>query len=71
MDNIYEILNKIGISVPADKKDEFDKLLLENYRTVNEVKNWKKQKESVILIRISMTRILSREMQILKTCKQS
>ncbi len=39
MDNIYEILNKIGISVPSDKKDEFDKLLLENYKTVNEVKN--------------------------------
>ena len=39
MDNIYEILNKIGISVPVDKKDEFDKLLLENYKTVNEVKN--------------------------------
>ena len=39
MDNIYEILSKIGISVPSDKKDEFDKLLLENYKTVNEVKN--------------------------------
>ena len=39
MDNIYGILNKIGISVPSDKKDEFDKLLLENYKTVNEVKN--------------------------------
>ena len=33
MKNIYEILATFGLEVPADKKDEFDKLWKENYRT--------------------------------------
>lgn len=39
MVNIHEILKKFGISVPADKKEEFDKLMVENYKTVKEVSN--------------------------------
>ena len=39
MVNIYEILKKFDISVPADKKEEFDKLIVENYKTISEVNN--------------------------------
>ena len=37
MKNIHEILKGIGIEVPEDKKEAFDKAVLENYKTVNEV----------------------------------
>lgn len=36
MKNIYEILKGVGITVPEDKKEEFDKLLLDNYKTIKE-----------------------------------
>lgn len=36
MKNIYEILKSIGLEVPDDKKAEFDKAVLENYKTVAE-----------------------------------
>lgn len=39
MENIYEILKSVGIIVPEDKKEEFDKLLNENYKTSAEVNN--------------------------------
>ena len=39
MKNIYEILAGFGLEIPADKKDDFDKLLKENYRTKNEYDN--------------------------------
>lgn len=39
MKNIYEILATFGLEVPADKKDEFDKLWKENYRTKTEYDN--------------------------------
>lgn len=39
MVNIHEILKKFEISIPADKKEEFDKLMVENYKTVKEVIN--------------------------------
>lgn len=39
MTNIYEILKKFDISVPTDKKEEFDKLMVENYKTISEVNN--------------------------------
>ena len=39
MVNIHEILKKFEISIPADKKEEFDKLMVENYKTVKEVSN--------------------------------
>ena len=39
MKNIYEILKNFGITVPEDKKKEFDNLILENYKTIKEVNN--------------------------------
>ena len=37
MKNIYEILKSYGIEIPEDKKETFDKEVLENYKTVKEV----------------------------------
>ena len=37
MKNIHEILKSVGIEVSADKKEAFDKEVLENYKTVSEV----------------------------------
>ena len=37
MKNIYEILKSYGIEIPQDKKEAFDKEVLENYKTVKEV----------------------------------
>lgn len=39
MKNIYEILKNFGITVPEDKKKEFDNLIIENYKTIKEVNN--------------------------------
>lgn len=39
MKNIYEILKNFGITVPEDKKKDFDNLMLENYKTIKEVNN--------------------------------
>lgn len=39
MKNIYEILKNFGITVPDDKKKDFDNLMLENYKTIKEVNN--------------------------------
>lgn len=37
MTNIHEILGSIGLTVPEDKKADFDKAVRENYKTVAEV----------------------------------
>lgn len=37
MKNIYEILKGIGLEIPEDKKETFEKSLNENYKTVAEV----------------------------------
>ena len=37
MKNIYELLKSIGVEVPEDKKESFDKALAENYKTIAEV----------------------------------
>ena len=37
MKNIYEILKSFELTVPEDKKEEFDKALNENYKTISEV----------------------------------
>lgn len=39
MKNIYDILKSFQIEIPADKKDEFEKLLNENYKTISEMSN--------------------------------
>ena len=33
MKNIHTILSEIGITIPEDKKAEFDKAVAENYKT--------------------------------------
>ena len=37
MKNIHEILKDYGVEIPEDKKTEFDKAVIENYKTVAEV----------------------------------
>ncbi len=39
MENIHEILKKFNIEVPEEKKENFDKLVVDNYKTINEVQN--------------------------------
>ncbi|MDY3927990.1 MAG: hypothetical protein SOZ34_01340 [Clostridia bacterium] len=34
MQNIHEILKAYGLEVPSDKKADFDKAMIDNYRTV-------------------------------------
>lgn len=36
MKDIFKILSEFGFDIPEDKKDEFKKTVLENYKTVNE-----------------------------------
>lgn len=47
MKNIYEILKSFGLEVPEDKKEEFDKMLLENYKTTAEFKGINDKLEKV------------------------
>ena len=37
MQNIHEILKVFGLEVPGDQKADFDKAMIENYKTVAEV----------------------------------
>lgn len=37
MKNIHTILSEIGVTIPEDKKADFDKAVAENYKTVAEV----------------------------------
>lgn len=37
MKDIHAILSGIGFTVPEDKKADFDKVLRENYKTIDEV----------------------------------
>ncbi len=39
MDNIFDILTEYGVEIPADKKKDFEKAVLKNYRTIAEVTN--------------------------------
>ena len=36
MKNIHEILKSVGLEVPEEKKEAFDKTLFENYKTISE-----------------------------------
>lgn len=48
MKNIYDILTTAGIEIPAEKKAEINKALLENYKTVAEVEKIKEKAEKDI-----------------------
>ncbi|MBQ6807042.1 MAG: hypothetical protein IJO97_06400 [Lachnospiraceae bacterium] len=39
MKNIFEILKEYGLEVPEDKKKDFEKAVLENYKTVTDYDN--------------------------------
>lgn len=44
MENIFKIMKDFGIEMPEDKKADFEKSVLENYKTVND---YNKQVESL------------------------
>lgn len=53
MKNIYTILSEIGIEIPEEKKSDFDKAVIANYKTIAEVEkittardNYKSQLET-------------------------
>lgn len=39
MKNIFEIMKEYGLEVPADKQKDFEKAVLENYKTVTDYNN--------------------------------
>ena len=46
MKNIFEIMKEYGLEVPEDKKKNFEKAVLENYKTVTDYDNQTKKLES-------------------------
>ena len=46
MKNIYEILKEYGVEIPEDKKADFDKALVENYKTIKEVEGIREKLEA-------------------------
>lgn len=43
MKNIFEIMKEYGLEVPEDKKADFEKTVLENYKTVSDYNNQKQK----------------------------
>lgn len=43
MKNIFEIMKEYGLEVPEDKKADFEKNVLENYKTVSDYNNQKQK----------------------------
>lgn len=39
MDNIFDILTEYGVKIPEDRKRDFEKTVLKNYKTIAEVTN--------------------------------
>jgi hypothetical protein len=46
MKNIFAIMKEYGIEIPEGKNKEFEKTVLENYKTVSEYENQKKKTEA-------------------------
>lgn len=46
MKNIFEIMKEYGLEIPEDKKKDFEKSLLENYKTVTDYDNQTKKLEA-------------------------
>ena len=46
MKNIFEIMKEYGLEVPEDKKKEFEKSVLENYKTITDYDNQTKKLET-------------------------
>lgn len=47
MNNIFDILTEYGVEIPQDKKKDFEKAVLENYKTVAEVTNIRSKLETL------------------------
>lgn len=47
MKNIFNILTEYGVEIPEDKKKDFEKAVLENYKTVAEVTNVRSKLETL------------------------
>lgn len=47
MNNIFEILTKYGVEIPEEKKKDFEKSVLENYKTVAEVTSTRSKLEAL------------------------
>ena len=48
MKNIFEIMKEYGIEVPEDKKKDYEKAVLENYKTMTDYDNQtRNQKEDI------------------------
>ena len=47
MKNIENILRDLGIEIPADKKETFDKEVKENYKTISEVEKLKSKNDEL------------------------
>lgn len=46
MKNIFEIMKEYGVEVPEDKKKDFEKAVLENYKTITDYDNQAKKLET-------------------------
>ena len=46
MKNIQEILKSIGVEIPEDKKEDFEKAFNENYKTINELEKVKSARDN-------------------------
>ena len=44
MKNIFEIMKEYGLEVPEDKKKDFEKAVLENYKTMTDYDNQAKKR---------------------------
>lgn len=51
MENIFKIMKDFGIEMPEDKKEDFEKSVLENYKTVadynKQVENLNKANDTI------------------------
>lgn len=69
MQNIHEILKAYGLEVPSDKKADFDKAMIDNYKTVAEVQKandkLKKTEQELTTAKQSLSDITG-ELQALK-----
>lgn len=46
MKNIFELMKEYGLEIPEDKKKDFEKAVLENYKTVNDYEAQKEKLET-------------------------
>jgi len=69
MKNIEELLKEIGIDLPSDKKEEFEKVFHENYKTINEVEKLKGKLETSDSDKTNLTQRLEESQKDLEELK--